>query len=194
MTERQDQPEIRPEAEAAEPSPAAETPAENNLLAELEAARRQSEEYLAVLQRLQADFINYRKRVEQEFDELARATRARVIQRFLPILDDFERALQHRPTNGVEANWAEGIALIYRKLWQVLEAEGLKKIEPVGGKFDPWEHEAVASEETDAAEEGQILEVLRPGYKLDHRVIRPAQVKVARRPARPAGAETAPGP
>lgn len=187
MTEQHEQPEIRPEAEPAE------TSTEQALLAELEAARRQSEEYLAMLQRLQADFVNYRKRVEQEFDELARATRARVIARFLPILDDFERALQHRPTNGLEANWAEGVALIYRKLWQVLEAEGLKKIEPVGGKFDPWEHEAVATEETDAAEDGQVLEVLRPGYKLDHRVIRPAQVKVARRPARPAEAEAAPG-
>ncbi len=188
MTE-QHEPEAQPEAQ-----PAAETPPAEALLAELEAARRQREEYLAMLQRLQADFINYRKRVEQELEELARATRARIIERFLPILDDFERALKHRPTDGAEANWADGIALIYRKLWQVLEAEGLKKVEPVGAKFDPWEHEAVATEETEAAEEGQILEVIRPGYKLDHRVIRPAQVKVARRPAGSPEAGAAPGP
>ncbi|MER3397833.1 MAG: nucleotide exchange factor GrpE [Chloroflexota bacterium] len=193
MTE-QHEPEVPPETQPSESKPAAETAPDETLLVELEAARRQSAEYLEMLQRLQADFSNYRKRVEQEFEDLARATRARIIQRFLPILDDFEWALKHRPTNGSEANWAEGIALIYRKLWQVLEAEGLKKVEPVGAKFDPWEHEAVATEETEAAEDGQILEVLRPGYKLDHRVIRPAQVKVARRPARPAETEAAPGP
>ncbi len=150
------------------------------LRADLERANRESEEHFRLLQRAQADLINYRRRVEQERGEVIRAGKAEVILSILPVLDDFERALQAVPPKEAHEPWMEGVALIERKLRNALESQGVTPIEALGQQFNPWEHEAVAYEESPEHEEGQVIEVFRPGYKLEGRVIRPAQVKVAK--------------
>lgn len=152
----------------------------HELEAKLEEANKKAEEYLGLLQRVQADFINYRRRNEQERAESIRGARAKIIGNILPILDDFEQALQAVPMGAGGLPWVQGVSLIERKLRSVLEAEGVTPISPLGEDFNPWEHEAMIQEETDAYEEGKVIEVLRIGYKLDSRVIRPAQVKVAK--------------
>ncbi|MCL4459182.1 MAG: nucleotide exchange factor GrpE [Chloroflexi bacterium] len=151
------------------------------LRAELEEANRKGEEYLKLLQRVQADFINYKRRVEQEKEEGLKFTKANIILKILPVLDDFDRALEATPENRFNSNWLQGIELIERKLQNILENEGVTKIEAMGKDFYPWEHEAVVYEESDEYEDGQVIAVLQEGYKLYDRVIRPAQVKVAKR-------------
>lgn len=150
------------------------------LRADLDEARRESEEHFRLLQRAQADLANYRRRMEQERADALRGAKAEVILSVLPVLDDFERALQAVPPEYAGQPWVEGMALIERKLCSALEAQGLTPMEALGKPFDPWEHEAVLYEESPAHEEGQVIAVLRPGYKLQGKVIRPAQVKVAK--------------
>jgi molecular chaperone GrpE len=102
-----------------------------------------------------------------------------VIKHFLDIVDDLERALKNHPQQGEGAAWAEGIEIIFKKLQSYLGHEGLTRIDPLGEIFDPNLHEAVTQEESNDHESGVIIEVLRPGYKLGERVLRPAAVKVA---------------
>jgi molecular chaperone GrpE len=99
-----------------------------------------------------------------------------VIKRYVPVLDDMERAMETRPEG---LAWADGIELICRKLQSILEAEGLKRIEAVGQKFDPNFHEAISQEPAEGVESGTVLGVIRNGYMLGERVIRPAVVRVA---------------
>jgi molecular chaperone GrpE len=99
-----------------------------------------------------------------------------VIKRYLPVLDDMERAMDSRPA---DLAWANGIELICRKLQSILEAEGLKRIEAEGQKFDPTIHEAISQEPAEGVESGTVLGVIRNGYMLGERVIRPAMVRVA---------------
>jgi molecular chaperone GrpE len=106
-------------------------------------------------------------------------TVGRVAKRYLPIVDDLERALIKRPTQGEGAVWSEGIELIYRKLMNILEAEGVAIIEAQNQMFDPNLHEAVVQTESDEHESGQIIEVLQTGYKMGDRVLRPAMVRIA---------------
>jgi molecular chaperone GrpE len=152
---------------------------------ELEAALAKSAEYLDGWQRSQAEFQNYKRRVERERTEMMQGMTGKVIARYLDILDDFDRAMRGQPAPAEVADadwpkWAEGINLIYRKFQNVLDAEGVTRIEAEGKDFDPNLHEAVVHEESDGHASGQIIEVLRHGYKLGDRVIRPALVKVAR--------------
>ncbi|WP_352428666.1 nucleotide exchange factor GrpE [Thermoflexus sp.] len=158
----------------------------------LEEAQAQAQEYLEGWQRERAAFANYRKRVEAERAQFAAEATALLIRKLLPILDDFERALQTLPDNLRHLTWVEGIALIYRKLMLILEGEGVQPI-PVqpGDPFDPMLHEAVLYEPAEGFEEGQIVEELQRGYKLGDRVLRPTLVKVARKaePASTAPAE-----
>ncbi|TAK34521.1 MAG: nucleotide exchange factor GrpE [Chloroflexota bacterium] len=158
-------------------SPKGET---DTLRAELDEANKKAEEFLSLLQRAQADFANYRKRVDQERADAATSTKANVILKFLPVLDDFERALQAIPTEDRQVDWVQGINLIQRKLRSILEAEGVTRMEPLGKEFDPWEHEAVLYQESPDHPEGEVIAVFRDGYKLNGRVIRPAQVVVAK--------------
>lgn len=147
---------------------------------ELEKAKAQAAEYLEGWQRARAEFANYKKRNEQERQELSKLANATLITRLLPIFDDFERAFQTLPRSLLNLTWIDGIALIYRKLQAILEAEGLTLIETEGKSFDPLLHEAVTYEESDDHDEGQIIGEVQKGYKLGDRVLRPALVRVAK--------------
>ncbi|MBI2941967.1 MAG: nucleotide exchange factor GrpE [Chloroflexi bacterium] len=159
---------------------AAPEPSLDAVQAELEAMRRQAQEYLSLLQRVQADFINYKRRIEQERVEQRRDLKAEVIRAILPVVDDFARAVAARPLDLAENEWAGGVALVLRKLWTTLEAQGMARIDALGKDFDPWLHEAVASEDAGPEQSGKVIAVLRDGYALDGKVVRPAQVKVGR--------------
>lgn len=143
---------------------------------------RDKEELKNVLLRTQADFSNYRKRMEQEKDDARRMAAAGIIVMLFPALDDLDRTMAHMPADVARSPWGEGLALACRKLQGVLENAGLKPIEAVGRAFDPWEHEAVMYDETGEHTEGTVVQVVRAGYKLHGRALRPAQVVVARRP------------
>jgi molecular chaperone GrpE len=147
--------------------------------AALAASEEKAAEYLDGWQRAKAEFTNYRKRQERE-RELARfETVGRVAKRYLPIVDDMERALSGRPAEGEGAAWSDGIELIYRKLMGILEAEGVALIEAEGEMFDPNLHEAVVQTESHEHESGRVIEVLQNGYKMGDRVLRPATVRIA---------------
>ena len=153
---------------------------------ELEEAKTQAAEYLDGWQRSQAEFANYRKRQEAERRQQVRLSNAALIAKLLPLLDDLERAVQTLPTGLRNLTWIEGILLIQRKLEVLLESEGVERIEAEGKTFDPLYHEAVTHELVEGFEEGQIIGEIQRGYKLGDRVIRPALVRVARAPERPA--------
>jgi len=147
---------------------------------ELEEAKAQAAEYLDGWQRARAEFANYKKRNEQERQELFKLANTTLITRLLPIFDDFERAFQTLPSNLLSLTWIDGVALIYRRLQAILEGEGLTLIETEGQSFDPLLHEAVTYEESAEHEEGQIIGDVQRGYKLGDRVLRPALVRVAK--------------
>jgi molecular chaperone GrpE len=164
------------------PASGAEQPDTEALRQQLEAAQAKSAEYLEGWQRARAEFANYKRRVEKEQSESYQNAAGRVVGRFLDVLDDFERAMTERPhaaDPALEA-WAAGMGLIQRKLQAVLEAEGVARIEAEGQAFDPQVHEAVTHEDNETVEPGHIIGVVRPGYRLGDRVIRPALVRVAR--------------
>jgi molecular chaperone GrpE len=146
-------------------------------LAEAEA---KAAENLDGWQRAQAEFANYKKRVSREQEQISADARGRVMKRYLEVLDDLDLALKNRPQEGSGADWAQGIELIQRKLLSFLESEGVLKMDPLGQVFDANMHEAVTQEESAEYESGTVSEVLRPGYTLGERVLRPATVKVAK--------------
>jgi molecular chaperone GrpE len=149
----------------------------------LEAAQAKAAEYLEGWQRARAEFANYRRRIEREQAETHQNATARVIGRWLDVLDDFDRAMQDRPDPDdpkAVARWMSGIELIYRKLQNILDAEGVERIEAAGQQFDPQRHEAIGQEDSDAHEPGEITGVVRQGYRIGDKIIRPAMVRVAR--------------
>ena len=146
----------------------------------------------ALAQRVQADFVNYRRRVEEEQQEFQRGAAAQLILKLLPVLDDLERALVQTTEDASPSNegWLEGIRLVVRKFHAVMEEAGVQRVEAAGRPFDPWEHEAVAFQETEEHPAGHVLGLVREGYKLHGRVRRAAQVVVARAPQ----GDSSPGP
>ena len=159
-------------------------------LAELEEALREKDQFRALAQRAQADLINYRRRVEDEREELRRSANTGLILRILTVVDDLERALDLVPDDAVAPGWLEGLQLVQRNLHNLLDAEGVTKIEAEGKPFEPWEHEAVLYEETTESEEGLVVKVFRDGYRKHDRIVRPAQVSVAKAPEPQHQAET----
>ncbi|MCL4534414.1 MAG: nucleotide exchange factor GrpE [Bacteroidetes bacterium] len=151
--------------------------------ARAEEEKNKAEQYLRDLQRERAEFINFKRRAEQEKTEQARFANAMLILKLLPVLDDLERAVDTVGPELAGLNWVQGIVLIARKLRSTLEAEGLTQVPAYGAEFDPNLHEAVLHEEVDAEMDGKVVAVLQPGYKLHDRVIRPAMVTVGRGPA-----------
>jgi len=159
-----------PEA-APEPSPEV-----IELQKQLAEAQSQAAEYKDGWQRAVADFQNYKRRTDAEKADTYQNAVGSIVRRYLPILDDLERALAARPA---EQPWADGIELIYRKLQTILDAEGVKRIEAEGQMFDPNFHEAILQEPAEGVESGRVIAVVQSGYMIGERVIRPAQVRVA---------------
>jgi len=137
--------------------------------------KAKAEVNLAGWQRAQADYINYKRRAEQEKEEIGQFANSILVLNLLPILDDWERALASTPDDQADLSWIEGIRLIERKLRGVLESQGLSPIEAVGQSFDPTLHEAAMQGK---GEEGIVVEELQKGYKFRDRVIRPSKVVV----------------
>jgi molecular chaperone GrpE len=168
--------EVKPEVETAKAEPdfidIKDIETLKKLLAETQA---KAEANLAGWQRAQADFINYKRRSEQEREELAQLANSVLILSLLPVLDDFERAFVSIPPKLEKMSWMDGIKLVERKLWASLEAQGLSPIKALGEPFDPNLHEAVRQ---DKGKEGIVIEEVQKGYKLYDRVIRPAMVVV----------------
>ncbi len=160
----------------------------------LEEAERERKQFKELAQRAQADLINFRKRVDQDREELERSANARLLRKLLPIIDDLALALGHVSPQEANAPWVEGVRLIHRKLLALLESEGVTPMAAEGQPFDPWEHEALLYQESETAEDGRVISVVRQGYKLHGRVLRPAQVVVARRPEPQAPQEAETGP
>ncbi|HZM23993.1 MAG TPA: nucleotide exchange factor GrpE [Anaerolineales bacterium] len=143
---------------------------------QLEEAEAKATEYRDSWMRAQAEFQNYKKRLDRDNELLYASMKGDIIKKVLPALDDLERALQNRP---VDDAWASGIELITRKLQNILNTEGLKRIEAEGAVFDPNFHEAISHEHNEDFESGQVIAVVQNGYMLGERVIRPALVRVA---------------
>jgi len=146
------------------------------LKTQLEEANAKVSEYKDSWMRSQAEFQNYKKRIERDNDMLRATMKGDIVKKILPVLDDMERALQNRPT---DESWGNGIELIVRKFQSVLESEGIKRIEAEGAEFDPNFHEAISNEPNDEVESGHVIAVVQNGYMLGERVIRPALVRVA---------------
>jgi molecular chaperone GrpE len=143
---------------------------------ELAAVTQQRDEYLDALQRLKAEFDNYRKRVARDQQELAARAHERLVKELVPILDDLERALE-AVSQHQEAQLEEGVRLVHRSLGDLLAREGLTEVE-TSGKFDPHTQEALLSQPSDE-DEGSVIQVLQKGYKLGDRVLRPARVVIS---------------
>ncbi|MFC1907999.1 nucleotide exchange factor GrpE [Chloroflexota bacterium] len=137
--------------------------------------KTKAEGYLANWQRTQADFVNYKRRSEQEKKEIGKFASALLMLNLLPVLDDLERAFTSIPSHLAQLTWVDGIRLIERKLQACLETQGLSQIKALGESFDPNFHEAAMYGK---GKEGIVVEELQKGYKLHDRVIRPAMVVV----------------
>jgi len=131
--------------------------------------------YLGNWQRAAADFQNYKRRVEQERQDMARLANAALIINMLPMIDDLERALQNVDAQLAGLTWLDGVRLIHRKFQALLEMNGVEEIAADGEHFDPNVHEAVMFGE---GEDGKVISVVQKGYKLGDRIIRPAMVIV----------------
>ena len=144
-----------------------------------ESLREEHDRLENALRRAQADLVNYRNRMETERADLLKYGTQRILVRLLPILDELSLALQ-QPSDGASSDsWLEGFHLINRKLQVLLEQEGVELIDALDKPFDPSEHEALAQQQSADRNDGDVLMVVRNGYKLHNRVLRPAQVVVA---------------
>jgi molecular chaperone GrpE len=149
------------------------------LEAEYKKVVTQSLEYFEGWQRERADFLNYKKRIERDQSSLKNFISGEIMRKYLPVIDDMELAIKNRPQSEGQTEWMNGIGLIYQKLVSILENEGVEKIS-TEGEFNPNIHEALTQIDSPDHESGQIVEVMRKGYKIGDRVIRPALVVVAR--------------
>lgn len=152
---------------------------------ELEAAKRQAEEYLNLLQRERADFVNYRRRSDAERSAQLQTARAEGFLAILPFLDNLERATANVPAEIADHPWVKGVLLAHDNLAAALHGEGLKRIGDIGDPFDPRLHEAFLNQPHSTIPAGHITAILRPGYRLGDRLLRTAQVAVSSGPAEP---------
>ena len=159
----------------------------SRLKSDLETAQQEAANNLDASLRAQAEMANFRRRTDEDRINHAKYSNSRLISNILPVLEELDLAISHTESsaeNNVNSNGQllEGIKLIQRKLTGVLESEGVVAIEAVGLMFNPLEHEAVGTEETTEIDAGYVTEILRPGFRLHDRIIRPAQVMVAMAP------------
>lgn len=138
-------------------------------------AQEKADTYYKNWQRSAADYINFKRRVEQERSETARLASAAMVINLLPVFDDFDRAVDNVDAQLAGLNWVQGIIAIHRKFAQLMEAMGVTEIPTEGEEFDPEHHEAVGRQ---PGEDGRILHVVQKGYQLGDKVIRPAMVIV----------------
>jgi molecular chaperone GrpE len=166
-------------SQGAPPAPQVEDAAavEADVESRVRAAEAQRDEYLALAQRLQADFENYRKRALRDQERLVAHAHERLVRELLPVLDDLERTLEAAERHE-EAALVDGVRLVERSLRKALEKEGLVEIE-ADGHFDPHVHEAMLTQAREGAEPGTVVDVLQRGYRIGDKVVRPARVIVA---------------
>lgn len=134
-------------------------------------------ELTELLQRLQAEFENYKKRVDKEKQEFCKLANAEFVSKLLPILDSFELALNNKDK---EEDFIKGVELIYSQLFDVLEKQGLRPIQALGRKFDPYSHEALLQQESDK-EDNLVLEELQKGYMFNNKLVRTSKVKISKK-------------
>jgi molecular chaperone GrpE len=164
-------------APGSETDPGAEEAAQFEL--DLESLVRERDDLLDTSRRLQADFENYRKRVQREQATLVERSTEGLLEQLLPVLDSFELAVRQLEGSDTDEKVSKGIELVYAELSSVMDRSGLERIEAKGAPFDPNEHEAVMQDDGDG--EPHVDDVLRTGWKLKGRVLRPAMVKVTRK-------------
>jgi molecular chaperone GrpE len=170
----------RDDSDGLDETPEAKTVAADSAMADAEVAKLVADlhDLQQTLLRRQADFDNYRKRIERERADDSKRYTARVVEALIPIIDGFEHALAaHREAE--YENYRKGFELIYKQLVDNLAKLGVERVEPLGQRFDPHAHQAMDRTETNAAEDGTILQVYQPGYVFHGRVLRPAMVRVA---------------
>lgn len=138
------------------------------------------EELTSDLQRLQADFVNFRRRNDDERGQLMDTARASVFMQLLPLIDNVDRALGHMPDELKDNQWAKGVVQLSKQFAAALKDLGVSKIEALGQPFDPHVHEAVSYEEDGEGEE-TVVAVMQDGYQMGNQVLRPAMVKVGKR-------------
>jgi molecular chaperone GrpE len=153
---------------------------EDAIAADLDKARAEAESYLDDLRRLQADFDNYRKRTLREQTARAASASQALVARLLPVLDNFELAVSSAERSRDFDRMLKGVEMVFGELREVLQGEGLVKIEAEGKPFDPERHEAVIAVEEEDTEPGMVVDIVRAGYELRGKVLRPAMVKVAK--------------
>jgi molecular chaperone GrpE len=153
---------------------------------ELEAERQRAAEYLDQAQRARAEFVNYRRRTEEELARMQTQAGERIISKLLPAIDDLDRAIESMSEEERVSSWGEGIILVQKKIWSTLESEGVSPIDAVGKPFDPAVHEAISMQEG-ANGATTVIQEFQRGFMLGDRVLRPSMVVVG-------SAEDAPEP
>lgn len=159
---------------------------QNKILAEevaelrinLEACEKAKNEFIEISQRLKADFANYKKEQEKSAAAVRQYANLALLESFLPILDSLEKAMEHRPPDLEQNQWARGIENIKTQINEMLKNIGVAEITALGEKFDPYLHEAIAQTESDKEDE-TVLETFQKGYKFHDKVLRPAKVKIS---------------
>jgi len=167
--------EAAPEAEQETTSTAPQSEAELEIERLTALAEENNTRYL----RAQADFDNFRRRTVKEREELAKYASLKLVEQLVPVLDNFERAIQASGENQEFESFSKGVQMIFRQLSQVLDQEGLQQMNAVGQPFNPEYHQAIMQVESDEYEEGIVVEEVQKGYMLKDKVLRPAMVKVS---------------
>jgi len=168
--------EVEGELLEEKPEPAEPAP---DLSGELAEARAESARYLDDLRRLKAEFENFRKRMMRDQSAVIASASSALVGRLLPVLDNFDLAISAAEQSQDFEKMLKGVEMVYGELREVLRGEGLTEIEAEGKPFDPQRHEAVVAVEQDGVEAGTVVGVVRAGYEIQGRVVRPAMVKVA---------------
>ena len=154
-----------------------------DLQARLDEAEREKDQFRSMALRYRADLENYKKRATQEMSDTRERANAQLLLKLVSVADDFNRAVNYLPEDAVDGSWYEGVQLVQRSMENMLQSEGLSRIEAaIGQPFDVSQHEAVFFEPTDEVNEGAVVRIIRDGYRLHSRVLRAAQVSVAQAP------------
>ena len=176
-------PEVEPEVEPEAQDKQAEEEAEEKTGEEqtpLEKAQAEAAQYYDRWMRLAAEFDNYKRRSARQFAELVQSANERLVTQLLPVLDNFERALNHEGDDETLESFRKGVEMIFGQLHDVLKAEGLKSFDSVGKPFDPNIHDAIMQMESEEHESGTVLEEVQKGYTLGDKVLRHTKVVVSK--------------